>query len=672
MLKLKTLLSEKTTILLSIMLGVNFSFYFSIYVKTDLIPLGSTRFHFLTFCLIALGSFIYFIALLWLKKQLSTFSRKNIFKAGLFSFLLGPLLFFATTSQWQEEGFYIQSVLPISYELFLPWYASRGAAFFVGGIFFASIAFALFVLLLSKEIEVIKELKEKIHHISFSIVEDKKWLTIFALVLFAFILRAINLEALPPHLEEYSHLNAAKDLLAGVPKEFVYQRSFYMVTLPVKFFFSIFGTEVWVARIPGILVNSLAIIPLFFLTRKINTPVALLSSILYATNPWVIALSRAVREYAFYPIFFYFILLGFLYLLENIPRGFVITELKPIFTKKILGIISLLFLAIIFALVVDPRSTFKAIAFMYLVFLVFLALRFDMKNSKNILFLLLGIGFIAISILILQTLPILGFRDHLEVAEPFRNLFNGNTINLLGQFFFNPPVQWYYDRILLVPVISLLFAFGWGFLVQKKNNIPVFLSALYIFSIILFIFFYDFTYAPRFFLHIQLWYIPLLAMGIYGWYRITKMFFLNKKMRYGFILLILLSIFNLKQIFIHTDSKELPVTSAIHMGFDGLDDYLIKNGSPQDVLVSKYYGRYAKFYNSPEFAMIYEASFSEEAIKENPGGWMVLDTSRQWAYEKELPLESFYLGDTLVEFIGEFPDPVSRLGNYLWHWSSVK
>ena len=123
-------------------------------------------------------------------------------------------------------------------------YASAGMAYFTGAVFFGTLIFLLFALLLPKEDEILATLTRKLGKTTFTAYERSDWLLIAVFVLIAFILRFINLEALPPHIEEYQHLNAAKQLLTGSTKEQVYQRGLYLVTMPVKLFFSSFGQEV--------------------------------------------------------------------------------------------------------------------------------------------------------------------------------------------------------------------------------------------------------------------------------------------------------------------------------------------------------------------------------------------------------------------------------------------
>lgn len=739
-------------------LGIIFSLFLSSYMQIDALPIGSKRFLAFAVLVGATGFIGFFFLCSWLRTQLESLNNRERIYIVILSLVIGPVLFFTTTSQWREDNNYLRVFLPdhkfeitslpsnkpeaiflswantsfgnipsedIRYdskdsfywegkpgeiiniiigskgngqaifswngkeeiislnsepgmetiftrELRVPWYASRGAIFLTGAILFSTLALIFFTILWPKRFEWLEELEEKINPLVHSPIQKGECTIILGFTLFALCLRIFNLEALPPHLEEYNHLIAAKELMEGVPLESVYQRSLYIVTIPVKAFFSVFGVHVWVARLPGVLLNSLAIIPLYFLARKLNKPIAILSVTLFATSPWVIALSRTVREYAYYPFFFYFILFGLIHFLELFPRRFIVSDYRILLTKKKMALIFLLIFPIIFAVFFDPDSTFKAIIFFYIVFLFFLLTRFEFKNKSNTLFLITVIVIFALGgILIIQTISLADTERLLKGIAIKNPLKNDKTLVLLSQFFFNPPVQWYYNRITLIPTISLVLSFFWGYIIKRKNFIPFFFTILYLFSIISFISFFSFSYAPRFFLHIQLWYIILLAIGLYGLGLFITQSVQRKSTLVFLFMFAFFTTFNIQQVLLHTrSSQQPPITYAAHMGFEELQLYLTQNVNPSDVLMSKYYGRYALFIGFPEYSKIYVASFSIEALEENDSGWVVIDNTRYWLFEDILPLKSFRYKNKEIQFLGKYKDN-HTFSNYLWHWSTI-
>ena len=116
-------------------------------------------------------------------------------------------------------------------------------------------------------------------------------------------LRLINLQGLPFYWDEPYHTHAALQLMAGETPE--YTRGFYHITLPVVASFWAFGVSWFNARLPMVLLNSLAIVPLYWVTRPAGKALAWMAVFLYVLNPWMIGVARNVREYAVLPILHY-------------------------------------------------------------------------------------------------------------------------------------------------------------------------------------------------------------------------------------------------------------------------------------------------------------------------------------------------------------------------------
>ena len=736
---------------LALSLGIILALFISSYFRIEALPLGSKRLLAFTILVGSFGFAGYLFLLSWLRVQLKNIRKEERFQIVILSLVMGPLLFWATTSQWMEPDSYLRILLPehrfeisvlpenepeaylswfstsfgkISFDdlryytedsfywegypgeeisiiiaswgdgqvlfswdgeeeiltldsrsgmetvftrdLDVPWYASRWAAFLAGAILYATLALIFFTIAWQRRLEWFQKLEEKTNPIMRVSFQNSEWIFILGVMLFSFILRSINLEALPPHLEEYNHLNAAKQLLLGAPQQDLYQRSYYVVTLPVAAFFSLFGVNLWAARLPGILMNSIAIIPLYFLAKKINHKVAILACVLYATSPLVIALSRTVREYAYYPFFFYLILLGVIKFLEIFPKDFVVADWKKLLTQRIIFSGFLLLVPIVFALIIDSFSTFKVILLIYFVFLIFLFTKFNLKDKWNLLF-LTAIALVSV----IAGIYIVNVNlNSLSFADPLNALTKIKVLDLFGYFFFNPPQQWYYDRLLIIPVISLIFSGIWAFRAQRKSFIPLFINLLYLISILFFLFFFKRGYAARFFLYIQLWHILLFALGLYSIRILLSFFVQEKKMLYLLIFIGISGTFNIQQIFKHSKPAHTPITSTYHMDFQEIQSYLLQNANPGDVLVSKYYGRYANFVGTPEYKAIYEGSFILEAVAQNDTGWIVVDSPRYWYVKETLPRETVIMESRKIEYVGEFNDGSGFL-NYLWHWSTI-
>jgi hypothetical protein len=151
-------------------------------------------------------------------------------------------------------------------------------------------------------------------------------------------LRIVNLD-FPLYVDEYPLTHAAIQMLDGVQP--TNTRALYLIALPVSISFKVFGISTWAARFPMVLLNLVAIIPLYFLGKRIHKFVGVFGVLLYATNPWIISVSKNIREYTIVPIFFFTTALIFQYLLEvenlNIKQYFLRNKWRILVLLLILG-----------------------------------------------------------------------------------------------------------------------------------------------------------------------------------------------------------------------------------------------------------------------------------------------------------------------------------------------
>ena len=111
--KIKALAKEHWKIvLLSFGLGVVFASFISSYVQIDAFPLGSKRFLAFTFFLGIIGFSGYFFLFRWIRVQLNSLNKKEGISILALSLMMGPLLFFTTTSQWRQDDNYLRIFLP--------------------------------------------------------------------------------------------------------------------------------------------------------------------------------------------------------------------------------------------------------------------------------------------------------------------------------------------------------------------------------------------------------------------------------------------------------------------------------------------------------------------------------------------------------------------------------
>jgi len=281
-------------------------------------------------------------------------------------------------------------------------------------------------------------------------------LAVAGIILAGFLLRMSNLDGLGAYIDEYRHLRAAKYLIdGGSLAEAEYRRSLYLVTAPVFYSYKFFGVSLWAARLPGVLFNSLAMIPLYMFAKRINKPVAVLAVALFASSPWMVATSRVIREYGYYPFYFYLGVYLMVLLFEGLPAQIVIIkDWRKIFNRKNTLIITLLTGFMVFALLAGREQchrgcdTLRIIGLTYLAFGLVCLIKLDLRNRSNIIVLVTS----ALIIPILALSFTSSFAQNIGVNKNL-NLY---YVNLL---FNNPEQQWYFDRVLFIGVILVGMAF---------------------------------------------------------------------------------------------------------------------------------------------------------------------------------------------------------------------
>jgi 4-amino-4-deoxy-L-arabinose transferase-like glycosyltransferase len=111
------------------------------------------------------------------------------------------------------------------------------------------------------------------------IIKHRYTLFLSILLILGFIVRVINLTALPPYTDEYVHLLFAREI-----NDDNYERHYlraYFLTYLVSIIFKIFGESLFNARLPGIIISTLTIIPMYFIGKKIaNKHVGILTATL--------------------------------------------------------------------------------------------------------------------------------------------------------------------------------------------------------------------------------------------------------------------------------------------------------------------------------------------------------------------------------------------------------
>lgn len=475
----------------------------------------------------------------------------------------------------------------------------------------------------------------------------------------ALVLRAFNLANVFPAVDEYFHLIAAQQIVHGAALSSVYPRGLWLVTLPVAAALRVFGHELWAARMVGVVVNALATIPLYLLGRKVSRPIAVLACVLFATSPWIITFARVAREYAYYPFYFYWIILGMVSLIESIPQGFIVSrDWKALLHAKPLLLGAALIFPPIFALSIDWLSTFRTILIAYLVLGLFVLGRFDWRERSNW----------PVLVLIGMVVATGGRAWYLEQSDKILLLPRINTVPL-EYFLPNPQQQWYFDRVVILIALGILCAAGMSIAMRRVNFVPLFIVTLFICYLAVFALISKTFFHTRHLLTTQLWYVLVTAIGLYALWKVVCAVSPFRGSAFPALLAAVLAIAvtNVPQILLPTVSTnpDMPISEDYLHDLAQVQAFMLDHAEPQDVLISTVYGLYAAWEGTPTFDAQYRITtqtpeeYVLSIVNKYPTGWIVVDKIR-------LDLASMspkaLTTNPQIEYIGLFGD------EYVWRW----
>ncbi len=538
----------------------------------------------------------------------------------------------------------------------VPWYAGKTALWVLGSVLFGVLAMMIITLAWKFHLRWYIQVGQWITAERFSRQDVVLMLLMWML---AFGLRGFYLESLSPYVDEYAHLLAAKKLLLGAPLNSVYQRSLWITTIPVLISFRLFGVAIWSARLAGVFVNSLAVFPLYWLTRRINRPIAAIAAFLYATNPWLIATARNVREYAYYPLYFYGTVCVMIWFLEHF-----FAHKWKMGKLRIFGGALVLIIPVIYGLFLDPQSTFKALLLAYGVFAIFLLWKvFEFIRSPYwrvvCVFLAIAPGVIVFW---------LNFKDLFTLISP-------GFLYRLRLFLTPSNQQWYSSRILIFVSLAFLSSVRLAFVFRHRIWISSYIVGLFVVFFLPLVFWFSRYSRPRYLTMVEIWYVLFLAIGVYVLWSYIKII-LPRRWAILVSVLMLVSTFNpiesLRPAFwkplgleIYLQREQTYITEESHFNVFAAHEFLMKHVSPADALVASVYGRYAEFVDEPKFnAMLnykdQPLSFVVQFVRRYSSGWIVLDRYR---IPEGLSKNSLTFDNVFINYIGEFGDLI------IWKWN---
>jgi hypothetical protein len=476
-------------------------------------------------------------------------------------------------------------------------------------------------------------------------------------------LRLINLGQLPPYVDEYAHTHAAYQLLTE--GTFGYSRAFLTITLPVFLSMKVFGQSLWAARFPMVLLNMAAIVPLYAFTKKMNKKVGFISVLLFILSPWIIGVSKTIREYAVAPLFFFTI--GYLLIdLLDWEKYSAKQYLKKHWLRA-----AILLILLIYTLI-DRRSVLIINFAIYAVFGLFAILKLlKQKTSKWLNWAVIFGGLASFVLLLYRS----GFLRRL-IQDP-SSFFRWNN-RYVSVIFDGPNQQWYALGFWGYIVV------GFGALIALRTIFRKYHKADTVagFSFLTFIVFVvglairiprgGFRYGAL----PEYWYLVVVAIFLYGIYFLLQRIIKRNWLAFLLWTLIFLGFFtNYQGIYkavSYTGGRSSPVTGETHSIVEPALDFLAKNISENDILLMDTVKRYGEIVGKelPDIEIINvnnirrdETVSAIDYVLDYPSGWIAV-TPHALSWIPDIPREETFVDGRLLSYIG-------TIGNvFVWHWTT--
>ncbi len=506
-----------------------------------------------------------------------------------------------------------------------------------------------------------------------NLLGKKVLLTTIALLSGCFILglaiRLINLDGFPPYVDEYITTHYVFRLLNGFP--FEWKRAFPTVGLPVLLSYKLFGIDLWAARFPMVVINMIAIIPLFFLGKKINRNIGYFSVALYTINPWIIAVSRTVREYAVLPLYYFLTAVLLLELLE-----WENTTLRS-YLKKNTWKVLILILILVNAFF-DPQSVIKIVVINFGVFGVLLLIKMLKGKTPSIIkYTSIGTSLLFfVSMAIVSDLSKRLYEDGkitLIAEDRYWQLLSTNS----NQHWFSviPQIAW------LVIAVAAFFAIRAVFKKYDKKDAVILYCYLVFLGILAFLTFFlvnpRLPARVRYGILLEYWYVILTAILIFLIYRlIAKVFVRKPVIRILLFLLLGLLLINygsIKYVLTYSGGGALNVTGEKHYNLEPAYRYMLTQLHNGDVLLTDSLVMYDEL-NEKELGdltvysfigtILREAVTIDELITRHPEGWIVL-TPNSRPEKSGLVYESTTNDGTSLEYLGRWGECD------IWRWKEI-
>ncbi len=492
----------------------------------------------------------------------------------------------------------------------------------------------------------------------------QRWekISVVFVIVSAIAVRLVHLTALAPYTDEYFHLLSAQQLLAGVPMSELYQRSLVIVTFPVAASFWLFHTSLGFARLPGVLFNALAILPLYAVLRRISPRLAILGTLLYTFNPWIIAISKNVREYAYYPFWYYTLIWVWVQWWLCIPAKvkFAAGQWQWLRHRHWWIYSAVLLCVPVYALIIDPLSTFKNCLIIYLaVGLALLIWRIDWSHRRTA-----GIVGAATLLSVVATIFIVSTLGFVSPLPRFSSYWLDLLFHQQWQQWYSPAQGVLMFGLLVLVILSLIFRQTVSLI---GGSIWLWLIGVYVYS-----FHFDRYTRPRYGFLLELLHVLVVALLIWILAAWVARLWSPKRPRFAMVTAGLALVFWQPLTAWHAmtavqQDQYTDITQEYHDRVVSATNFLVNQARPGDVLVGTTVVDWFQFSRPTDrttFSDLIHFNYTnnqlEQIISTNPHGWFVVDERRlRWS---GLSNTDFQVNTTTFHFIKQID------GQYLFQW----
>ena len=510
--------------------------------------------------------------------------------------------------------------------------------------------------------------QEFVENLKRGVAKGPKWNTELILLSFFVLglgLRLYRLAGYPPHVDEYRHMEAAVALYRN--HTFAWGRAYLTVSLPVYLSYRIFGISLWSSRFPMVLINMLAIFPLFAISKKIDRMAGYISVGLFSLSPWIIEAGKMVRDYAVVPFFFYVVASLLIELLDwegETPKRYLDQH------KYRIAVLLLILGYVVF----DHFSILKIILALYGIFGMLVIFKISkQKPSRTIVF----------SVGIVSTLLIVGIFLSLLIVESggssyyfeFESLVQNITNRYWKALVANVFQQWYY-----VPLLGYPILLGAGYLAfraivspyKKDRFVVLFCFLAFITNLIYLTFVLRNRGTParvRYGVLMEYWYVLVVSIALFAVYQIANKK-LQKLLRIPVYLTMVALLINIPAIWAtmsYHGGGRSPIARDFYYLVEPAHDFLATHMTEGDILLADIVYRYDEISGNqlhPRKAIsLSEVERSEirQIIDRYPCGWIAASLNISLNRYK-LPLKDYYIHGKTIRYYG-------TLGEInLWRW----